>query len=137
MKKLIGSKSRFIIATGFLLAILSFSNSCSKPQDNMTNMGSTTGSGTVAKGGSTGPGMNEVWIQGMAYNPSTITVTTGTTIIWTNKDAVAHTVTSSTGLFDSGSVGNNGTYSHTFTTAGTFQYFCIFHPSMVASVVVN
>jgi plastocyanin len=137
MKKLIGIKSRFLIATGFLFAVLSISNSCSKPQDNMANTGSAAGSGTVTKGGSEGPGTNEVWIQGMAYNPSTITVTAGTTITWTNKDGVAHTVTSSTGLFDSGSIGTNGTYSRTFTTTGTFEYYCIIHPSMVASVVVN
>jgi plastocyanin len=137
MKKLAGKKSRYLIATGFLVAILSISNSCSKPQDNMTNTGSAAGSSTVTKGGSAGPGTNEVWIQGMAYSPSTITVTAGTTITWTNKDGVAHTVTSSTGLFDSGSIGTNGTYSRTFTTTGTFQYYCIIHPSMVASVVVN
>jgi plastocyanin len=136
MKTLKGSKSRFFIAAGFLFVILGISNSCSKPQDNL-NTGSTDGSGTLAKGGSAGPGLNEVWIQGMVYNPSTITVTAGTTITWTNKDGVAHTVTSSTGLFDSGSFGTNGTYSRTFATTGTFQYFCILHPSMIATVVVN
>ena len=137
MKTLIGSKSRFLIASGFLFTILSISNSCSKPQDNMSNTGSVAGSGTATKGDSAGPGMNEVWIQGMAFSPSIITVTAGTTIIWTNKDGVAHTVTSSTGLFDSGTIGTNKTFSLTFSTTGTFQYYCTVHPSMVASVVVN
>jgi plastocyanin len=73
----------------------------------------------------------------MAFNPSTITVAAGTTITWTNKDAIAHTVTSDNKLFDSGSIGSNGTYSFTFATAGTFSYHCTVHPTMTASVTVN
>jgi plastocyanin len=83
------------------------------------------------------PGINEVFIQGMAFSSSTITVTSGTTITWTNKDGVAHTVTSTTGLFDSGSISTNGTYSHLFSTVGTFPYKCTIHPLMTASVIVN
>ena len=88
-------------------------------------------------GGTDGPGPNEVFIQGMNFSPSSITVTAGTKITWTNKDAVAHTVTSSTGLFDSGSMPTNGTFSFTFADAGTYAYKCTFHPSMVASVTVK
>ena len=135
MKKLIGSRSSLITCTAIFFAILTVSNSCTKPMDNMS--GSTTGSGTGVKGGSGGPGTNEVWILGTAYSPSTITVTAGTTITWTNKDVVAHTATSDTGLFDSGSISNNGTYSHMFSTAGTFPYKCTFHTSMTATVIVN
>lgn len=131
MKNLIGSKSRLLLGITVLIAILSISNSCSKSSYN-----SMTGI-TGGTGGTGGPGVNEVFIQGMAFSPSTITVAAGTTITWTNKDAVAHTVTSTSGLFDSGSVGTNGTYSHTFSTAGTFAYYCKVHPSMTASVVVN
>jgi plastocyanin len=134
MKKLIGSKSRFLTGIAFIFVILSIFNSCTKSTDYMNGMGSTTGSSTGAKGG---PGPNEVWIQGMAFNPSTITVTAGTTITWTNKDALTHTVTSNSGLFDSGSINANGIYSNTFNTAGTFSYYCIFHPGMIASVVVK
>jgi len=132
MKKLTGSKSKFVIGSVILLVILGISNSCTKSTDSMTGMGNTTGTG--AKGG---PGVNEVWIQGMAYNPSTITVTAGTTITWTNKDAVGHTVTSSQALFDSGLIGTNMTWSHLFDTAGTFTYYCTVHPSMTATVVVK
>jgi plastocyanin len=82
------------------------------------------------------PGPNEVFIEGMAFNPSTITVTAGTTITWTNKDGVAHTVTSG-GNFDSGSISSNGTWSHLFNTAGTFQYVCTIHASMNGTVKVN
>lgn len=83
------------------------------------------------------PAANEVFIQSMAFSPATITITAGTTVKWTNKDGVAHTVTSDTGLFDSGNVGANKTYSHAFTTAGTYNYHCTYHSSMTAKIVVN
>ena len=134
MKTLAGSKSRIILNFAFLLAILSISGSCTKPMDNMDGSGSNTG-GTVGKGD--GPGTNEIWIQGMNFSPSSITVTAGTTVTWTNKDAVSHTVTSNTGLFDSGTIVSNGTFSRTFPATGTFQYYCTLHPTMTATVVVN
>lgn len=86
---------------------------------------------------SPGQGSNEVFIQNMSFNPATITVTVNTTVKWTNKDAIAHTVTSDANLFDSGNINSNGTYSHQFTTAGTFNYHCAIHPNMTAKVVVQ
>lgn len=84
-----------------------------------------------------GPGLNEVWIQDMAFSPATITISAGTTITWTNKDGIPHTVTSTTGVFNSGSIAANGTYSHTFNIAGAYPYYCTIHPSMTAIVIVN
>jgi plastocyanin len=86
---------------------------------------------------SSGPGANEVFIQGMAFGPATITVSAGTTITWTNKDAVGHTVTSTSGLFDSGLINANATYSHMFSAAGTYPYTCTIHPLMTGTVVVH
>jgi plastocyanin len=57
--------------------------------------------------------------------------------MWMNKDAVTHNVTSSTGLFSSGSITNGGMFSYKFITAGSFSYTCTIHPSMTASVTVN
>jgi plastocyanin len=128
MKKSIGSKMRFLMGTAFLMAILSILYSCSKSTDNPSYPGGGT------KGG---PGANEVWISGMTFNPSTITVKSGTTIKWTNMDGVAHTVTSDSGEFDSGSMGDGVTFSWTFSTPGTFAYHCAFHSGMKAKVVVN
>ncbi len=76
-----------------------------------------------------------VTIKSFAFNPASIVVPVGSTVTWTNQDAVAHTVTG-TG-FDSGSLAQNATFAHTFTTKGTFAYHCIFHGSMVASVTVQ
>lgn len=83
------------------------------------------------------PGGNNVTIQSSAFSPAPITVTAGATVTWTNKDAIAHTVTSDTPLFDSGSIAANGVYSYTFTSAGTYNYHCTFHTMMTGTVVVN
>jgi plastocyanin len=118
MKKLLGFKIRMFTSIAFLLIIISITNSCKKESENV-------------------PGNNEVIIQGMAFNPVNITITSGTTVIWSNKDGTDHTVTSNTGLFDSGSISNNGTYSHTFSSIGTFPYHCTIHTTMTGSVIVN
>ena len=79
-----------------------------------------------------------VTIQNFAFSPQTITVAPGTTVIWTNKDNVDHTVTSDTGAWpDSGNLATNQTFSHTFAKAGTYPYHCAIHTSMTASVIVS
>jgi plastocyanin len=127
MKKIVNSKSRLLMGTAFLITILTILNGCSK----------SSAYNNPDTGGTVGPGTNEVWIQGSVYNPATITVTAGTTIKWTNKDAIAHTVTSDGGLFDSGSIASGGTTSIQFNNTGTFPYHCAVHPGMKASVIVN
>jgi plastocyanin len=130
MKINIGSQIRFLSVLFSVIAILAISNSCTKATDYMN------GTGTGSKG-SGGPGTNEVWIQGMSFNPATITVSAGTTITWTNKDGGAHTVTSDAALFDSGSIGSGSSISFSFGSAGTYSYHCAIHPSMTGKVVVN
>lgn len=130
MDKLITSKIRFFIRMLFLFMVLGVSNNCSK--DTMNDTPATGGNPTGKS-----PGANEVWMQSSLYNPETITVTAGTTITWTNKDGIIHTVTSDTGLFDSGNIASNGTYSLKFANSGTFPYHCTFHPAMTGKVVVN
>jgi plastocyanin len=126
MNNLNGSKSRLLQGVIFIFAILSISNSCTKSMDYMY--------GTGSKGV---PGTNEVWIQGMAFNPSSISVVEGTTITWTNKDAVPHTVTSNDSLFYSTTIGSGKTYSNMFSTAGTYLYHCSIHPLMTSKVIVT
>jgi plastocyanin len=117
MKRSVPHYIRYILITISLVLILSITNSCQKTSDV--------------------PGPNEVLIKGMAFNPSVITVTAGTTITWTNKDGMPHTATSTTGLFDSGSINTLGTYSHMFSTPGTYPYICTYHTTMTATVIVK
>lgn len=82
---------------------------------------------------------NSVEIKNLAFNPTPITVTVGTTVTWTNNDTVTHTVTSTSGpaSFDSGHMEPGNTFSFTFTEAGTYDYMCTIHPYMRAQVIVT
>lgn len=86
----------------------------------------------------TGGAAVAVTIQNYAFDPSNLTIKTGTTVTWTNMDSVNHTVTSDTGLFDSGELGKGSTFSYTFTKAGVYTYYCIpHHAKMQATVTVT
>jgi len=80
-----------------------------------------------------------ITIQNFAFNPQTITVKVGSTITWTDKDSIGHTVTSLTGptSFNSGILSApGGTFKFTFTKAGTYTYHCMVHPSMTGTITV-
>jgi len=87
----------------------------------------------------TPPSPNSVNIQGMAFSPGSLTVAAGTKVTWTNKDSAPHTVTStgSPSFTSSGTLSQNGTYSFTFVTAGTYTYICSIHPSMQGTIIVT
>lgn len=72
------------------------------------------------------------------FVPSTITVVIGVnnTVTWTNNDYTIHTVTSDSGLFNSGLLNNGNVWSYTFNTAGTYSYHCAIHPFMNGTVIV-
>ena len=71
-----------------------------------------------------------------AFAPGNFTMKVGATVTWFNADASVHTVTS-TGAFDSGNLASGAPYSHTFTQAGTYQYYCVLHPNMKGIVIVT
>jgi plastocyanin len=131
MKTIIKSpfKSYFLITAQVMIMFML--TSCSKSSD-MTGSGNQNPPPPVTKGA------NEVFIIDMAFSPSSLSVSAGTTVKWTNQDAVVHTVTSvPAGLFDSGSIPKGGTFSYTFSTAGTYNYYCAIHPSMLGVVIVQ
>src|SRR5512140_3789797 len=78
-----------------------------------------------------------VLIQSFQFAPSPITVAKGSTITWTNKDAVAHTATADDGSWDTGNIAPGASKSLTFANSGTFAYHCTVHPMMKSSVVVQ
>lgn len=68
------------------------------------------------------------------------TIAVGATVIWTNTGQSPHTVSANDNSFDSGigtPLGHNGTFTHTFTTAGDFSYRCKIHPSMQGTIHVS
>ncbi|MDO8717218.1 MAG: cupredoxin domain-containing protein [Dehalococcoidales bacterium] len=79
-------------------------------------------------------GYVEVLISSREYKPSVITVSVGATVTWISKDGEHHTVTSNTGVFD-GTIEPFGSFSHTFTEHGTFEYSCAVWPMSGAVIV--
>jgi amicyanin len=80
---------------------------------------------------------NAVRIESFVFAPATLTVKVGTTVTWVNHDEEPHTVAAKDGSFHSPGMGTGGTYSFTFSTAGTFDYVCTIHPFMHGTVVVT
>lgn len=77
-------------------------------------------------------------IQGMAYQPASLTVKTGTKVSWVNNDRAPHTVTSmDSGPLASGNLNFGNSFSKTFEEAGTFNYYCQIHPNMRAVINVE
>lgn len=83
----------------------------------------------------TGVYTSNLSIEDFAFSPSDLVVKVGTSLTWTNMDAMAHTVTSS-GNFDSGSLSAGEEFTYTFDKAGVFDYICSFHPNMTGTVTV-
>src|SRR5690606_31582761 len=85
------------------------------------------------------PGTVEVAISGFAFAPGELTVSVGTTVVWTNRDTVPHTVTSveTPHALDSPVIESGVQYRYTFTTPGRYEYFCVLHPEMTGVVIVQ
>ena len=73
----------------------------------------------------------------LSFDPPQTSVSTGSTVSWTNEDSTEHTVTSDEGLFDAGPISPGDTFDNTFDTSGEFGYHCEIHPFMTGVVIVN
>jgi len=79
----------------------------------------------------------DVKIDNFSFGPQTVTVPVGTTVTWTNRDDIPHTVVSTDGLFNSKVRDTDEKFSYTFAKAGTYPYYCSVHPKMTGKVVVQ
>ena len=114
------------------------------PQDTTTTRAAET---TTTKAPSrttttrTGSKTIEVDIKSFAFDPKTIAITKGDTVVWTNIDAAPHTVSSDVGSakdeLDSPTLAKGDTYSHTFNELGTYAYHCSIHVSMKGKIIVD
>jgi plastocyanin len=79
-----------------------------------------------------------VSIDNFTFGPQTLTVKAGTTVTWNNKYDIPHGIASANNAFTkSKALDTDDSYSFTFTTPGTYQYFCYIHPHMTGTVVVE
>jgi amicyanin len=80
---------------------------------------------------------NVITIDNFTFTPPELTVAVGTTVKWVNHDDIPHTVANKDKAFRSQALDTDDSYSFTFTSAGTFDYFCGLHPHMVGKVIVK
>ena len=79
-----------------------------------------------------------VGIDNFTFNPATLAVKAGTTVTWTNRDDIPHGIASANNAFaKSTALDTDDKYAFTFTTPGTYQYFCYIHPHMTGTIVVE
>ena len=78
-----------------------------------------------------------VQIVNFSFGPVKLDVAAGTEVTWTNKQNVEHDVTADNNQYFSDTLNVNQSYSHTYSTPGTYSYHCSIHPFMKATVVVH
>lgn len=92
----------------------------------------------VAPAGSASkPKLQDVAVQFSAYGPSQLDVLPGQTVRWSNVSPRTHTVTSDTGLFDSGHMGPGSRFTFVFNQPGVYRYHCTIHSSIAGEVDVR
>lgn len=79
---------------------------------------------------------HQVTMEGLKFNPSTVSVRSGDSIVWTNSDLVPHTVTSP-GHFDSKQIAAGKSWTWKAGPKGHYQYVCLYHAGMEGGVVVE
>jgi plastocyanin len=93
------------------------------------------GSGAMAA--ETGAGATNIEVKNFMFMPTTLTVKAGDKVTWVNKDEEPHTVVSDTGMFRSGAMDTDGSFSFKFDQPGTYHFTCSIHPRMVGTIVVK
>ena len=86
------------------------------------------------------PASAKTWtiaIADMRFQPASVTVARGDTIVWVNHDLVPHTVTSEASRFDSHTIAPGGNWRYRATAPGRYPYACTFHPAMHATLIVK
>jgi plastocyanin len=109
--------------------LLGFASACGSSSPSTPSPSGTSGATAIVAGAST--------MTTTAYAPNPIAVSVGGTVTWTNHDSTTHTSVANGGAWNSGSIAPGGTFSMTFSSAGTFPYHCSIHPGMVGTVTVQ
>ena len=124
------SRLMFCLACVILLIVSCIAAGCTSSQAPPATAAPTTST----------TGGNTVVIKNFAFDPSSLTVKSGTVVTWTNQDGAPHTIASDTGSpvgFTSDSISSGASYSFTFTQPGTYTYYCSIHPTMKGTIIVT
>jgi plastocyanin len=79
----------------------------------------------------------KIRIANFTFDPPTLTVKAGTTVTWVNADDIPHVVSEKNGTFRSSALDTDETFTQTFASAGTVEYFCAIHPHMTGKIIVT
>ena len=80
---------------------------------------------------------NTIVLKDFHFSPMALTVQAGTTVVWKNLDGEPHTVVSDSGLFRSGGLDQNDSFTFKFDKPGTYKFLCSIHPNMMGTIVVK
>jgi len=83
------------------------------------------------------PDSNRIVVKEFMFTPNSLSIQAGSTVTWANMDDEPHTVVSDTGLFRSGAMDTNESFSFKFDKPGTYHFTCSIHPRMVGTIVVQ
>ena len=83
------------------------------------------------------PVTHTVSIENMQFQPATLTVKAGDSVVWVNKDMFPHTATSTSDAFDSGQIEAGASWTFRAATTGEFPYVCSLHPTMGGTLRVE
>ena len=78
-----------------------------------------------------------IHMHGFAFIPKTLTIAAGTSVTVINDDDEAHTLSAVDKSFDSAGLDAHESWSHVFTTVGSFAYLCELHPYMKGLIIVR
>ena len=124
------SRLVFCIACTVLLILACTAAGCSSTQTPATPEAPLAPSGSG----------NTVTIKNFAFDPSTLTVKSGTGVTWVNNDGAPHAIASDAGApadFSSNTLSTGGSFTFTFARPGTYTYHCSIHPSMTGTIIVQ
>ncbi len=94
--------------------------------------------GEMKNDDSTSSKQNRIEIKDFAFNPQTITVKSGETVTWINRDEEPHTIVSVGKQFKkSTALDTDQEFTLTVGAPGTYDYFCSVHPKMTGTIVVT
>jgi plastocyanin len=114
-------KANNLLIITTLFSMIFFIESCYKSKSSYNNTATT----------------NKVMITNSGYSPPSLSVATGSTVTWTNNDSMVHTVTTSDGSINSGDIMAGASYSKTFSTAGTLNYYDAHNKNMTGMLIVT
>ena len=124
---------KILIATGLAASLLAAaacsSNTTASTTTSPSSPATTTTSASIV--------LNASLLTSTAFAPNPVIVKQGTSVTWTNNDSIAHTSSSNTGLWSSGTIAPGASFAFTFNQTGTFPYHCTIHPGMVGTVTVQ